>query len=842
MLIQKIKIRGAIGIKKGLGLDEIEIDFENKTGLIALSGPNGRAKTTILELMAPYRTFASRKGALRHHFFLRDSIIERWYLFNGNKYHTVQKIDSGSDRSEAFIYLNNAEKSETNGKNTEYDNYIIDLFGSQVLFYNSVFCAQGSDNFADMTTGEIKGLFVEFLRLDRLAAYEEQSKKAIRFYDEKKAVLDNEIYNIKVNIEKLSDLDFKTVKLIASNDRVDEDIKNNTLLIDEAQEKLEDLKKTKITNQINIDKVKELDEQVKKLELDQAQIKRDRIAAEDIHSLSILEIAQERQKLFPIINQKELIEKASGNLEFAKERDLHFSRIFEKILEDLATIDKELKVFDSDHLKPLREQKETLKNDEALLKLTGQAELIKLKLRQAKEKESSLLAGKRNAENDIELAGFKKDVEICKEKIAMSIDPECKSTTCPALESIKDAKKHLLVLEFSFSSKQNEVDVSIKEFETGIKTAEAFVSKYKADSLVINTDKAEREIFVQEQLDKINNEIEGVDQLVKEHTSRYLKIDSTKVFNRDSRDSYRKRIKEAEAMAGKLADLKIAESKKARLDLQENEKIEAWLETKGNFNSAFELKIKEIAKLNDETLLIDEKINLDVDQDIEVSSQFVEDKNQESKELEEIRSQNNEALAVIKNELLKKEEAEKELEIKQDIKSKLEKELTDWTYLKISCSKTGLQALEIDGAAPLITKEANSLLEMTFGLDFQIKIVTQDPESGKEVFWVMVIRGDGAEDKFENLSGGQKVWIAKALSLGMTLISKQKSGKAFATLFADEEDGALDREKAIDFIGLYRSMMQAGAFESCMYISHNPDVVAMADKVLDFSGDSLVWR
>ena len=67
------------------------------------------------------------------------------------------------------------------------------------------------------------------------------------------------------------------------------------------------------------------------------------------------------------------------------------------------------------------------------------------------------------------------------------------------------------------------------------------------------------------------------------------------------------------------------------------------------------------------------------------------------------------------------------------------------------------------------------MLEKAFGLDSQIKIVTQDPETGKEVFWIKVIREDGAEDDFGNLSGGQKVWIAKALSLGMTLVSKRNN-------------------------------------------------------------------
>ena len=56
MRLIKAKLRGFIGIKEGLGLDEVEVNFEGLEGLVALEGANGMGKTTFLENLQPYTT------------------------------------------------------------------------------------------------------------------------------------------------------------------------------------------------------------------------------------------------------------------------------------------------------------------------------------------------------------------------------------------------------------------------------------------------------------------------------------------------------------------------------------------------------------------------------------------------------------------------------------------------------------------------------------------------------------------------------------------------------------------------------------------------------------------
>ena len=64
MKLIDLKLKGFIGIQKGMGLDEIHLPLGDLSGLVALDGPNGRGKTTILENLQPFRQFASRKGGL----------------------------------------------------------------------------------------------------------------------------------------------------------------------------------------------------------------------------------------------------------------------------------------------------------------------------------------------------------------------------------------------------------------------------------------------------------------------------------------------------------------------------------------------------------------------------------------------------------------------------------------------------------------------------------------------------------------------------------------------------------------------------------------------------------
>ena len=199
MQIEKLRLKGFIGIKRGLGLDEISIDFKNIVGLIAFAGQNGLGKSTVLENLHPFNTLASRSGALFNHVGVRDAEKELLFSYNGNHYRTLIKIDCQSEKSEGFIWKDG--ESLVNGKIRDYAKYMTDLFGSSNLFFNSVFCAQNAQKLSDMTTGQLKTLFAEFLRLDRLQDYEDTAKQVINVLTGKSGQIDSNIEVLQKRME-----------------------------------------------------------------------------------------------------------------------------------------------------------------------------------------------------------------------------------------------------------------------------------------------------------------------------------------------------------------------------------------------------------------------------------------------------------------------------------------------------------------------------------------------------------------------------------------------------------------------------------------------------------------
>lgn len=181
---------------------------------------------------------------------------------------------------------------------------------------------------------------------------------------------------------------------------------------------------------------------------------------------------------------------------------------------------------------------------------------------------------------------------------------------------------------------------------------------------------------------------------------------------------------------------------------------------------------------------------------------------------------------------------QRDFETALDTQNIITAESAEWQYLKAACGKKGLQALEIDGVSPVIEAYANDLLISTFGPMNTIRFETVDDE-GKEVLNIVVMDPDGTETMLENKSGGESVWILKALRLALTLLSKEKSGRAFQTVLMDEEDGALSPANAVKFISLYRSMMDLGGFDTCFYISHKQEAVALANHRLIFGSNGV---
>ena len=185
------RVRGFIGIKKGIKRDEIFVDFDSfDDGLIALIGSNGKGKTTFFENCHPYSQLLTRKGKLQGHCFLRDSLREVIYRnpSNGHERRFLIQID-GANKSgtvKGYVFDRSNASSDwqplpgVDGNMKDYDKAVENFCGPIELFLRTAFTTQkSSKNFPDLTEateGEKKALFTNLAGIDYLQVFADGAK------------------------------------------------------------------------------------------------------------------------------------------------------------------------------------------------------------------------------------------------------------------------------------------------------------------------------------------------------------------------------------------------------------------------------------------------------------------------------------------------------------------------------------------------------------------------------------------------------------------------------------------------------------------------------------------
>lgn len=168
---------------------------------------------------------------------------------------------------------------------------------------------------------------------------------------------------------------------------------------------------------------------------------------------------------------------------------------------------------------------------------------------------------------------------------------------------------------------------------------------------------------------------------------------------------------------------------------------------------------------------------------------------------------------------------------------KVENDIANWTLLARCMSNDGLIALAIDDAGPALSSLANDLLLACYGPRFTLAIHTLlETSKGdqREGFDIVVHDGTTGESKSLGLmSGGEKTWIEACLTRAIALYLARHTGRRYTTLFTDEADGALDIERKRMFMAMKREVLRLGGYEREYFVSQTPELTAMADAVID---------
>jgi len=159
MRITRLKLVNFIGIKHGLGKNEIEIDFHktSKSKIVMLNGGNGSGKSTIISQLHPFKdSFDDRKTVI-----LEDEEgLKEIDIQDGDNFyeisHYYKKI------AQSFVKKNGVEMNENGGVKT-FNAFILSEFGLTNDYFKIGKIGSNTENFIQFTATERKQYISKFL-------------------------------------------------------------------------------------------------------------------------------------------------------------------------------------------------------------------------------------------------------------------------------------------------------------------------------------------------------------------------------------------------------------------------------------------------------------------------------------------------------------------------------------------------------------------------------------------------------------------------------------------------------------------------------------------------------
>lgn len=746
-----LNLRGAIGIYKGLKKDEVSINFDSfDSGLIALTGDNGKGKTTLIENCHPYPKMLTRKDKLQEQFRLRDSFREVVYRDRdtGRMVKCVIQVD-GETKSGSCNYF--AYDSYDGGKSWSavpgldknlkpYEEFVEATFGPLELYLRTAFITQrptkNLPDLTDATAGEKKTLFVELAGIDYLQKFSEAAND-----------------RVKANAEKVHDSEIRIQMLEGSLSRKAE-----------IETSLAESEKTAKEKQTELDG----------------------ITASGKKAREELNGAQERFNA-----EKDRLNKESG------------------LKGDVSTLESEISNIESEISRNQEAAEKRAENEkviaeyEDLQKVIAEEQKKRNAINEANSAKMSEYLQKKS-EFDEKIAEIKKNIETLTteknavEKEILKSENEIRfkerdiadiSDTCPTCGQKLPAEK---ITELN--EKRNEAKASIKILEDAISEKKNRISEIEKKTAELTQELSEFAFS-----EPVKPKREEFDASAENEVTAKL--------NAINIEKAKSELETAKTAAVRIEGLtaQIADKKKL---LENAEK------------TLCEIEAKRDATAESDFYEAQKKIDLLTEKFTSVKA-----------ELAGI----NATIEAGKKSLAEIAESEKELEKVRKEAEKAKSESVEWELASKAFGKDGIQALELDALAPGISETANRILKSGYGDRFSISIeTTRIGGSGKktkqiEDFKIMV-NDDGDVTALENKSGGESVWIKRAIYDAFAVIRRRNTGFAFLTCFQDETDGALDASAKTAYCRMLEASHEAGKLRHTIIITHSNEVRAMIEQ------------
>ncbi|MBS3912836.1 MAG: SMC family ATPase [Hydrogenophaga sp.] len=806
----KLTLTGFAGIASGRSKQTIEVDIDGMVPehakLVAIAGPNGTGKTTLIDNMHPYRIMPSRANggsvgsfSFYDHMVGGEALKELIWEHAGVRYQSSirMRATAKTKRTEAYLLVINADGTtsawsdpasglQSDGKADTYDHCIESILGKPEVFFAAQFSAQGKTPISKMTASEVKKLLAQMLRMDQVAALSAKANEVVK--------------SLRPHLSAEQEQSMRIRSSLPSEGELAEQLKQAEREVDEGSRSITELAKLiesalaeDVAIRLSLQKQTAIKAQHESLD---EQIRAARDEADRQHR----EVQERHVGEITSLDQARMDAKRSLDTAVAMESQLRTRMTAVEVL--LSRADQVARA--STRLDELRAAKQ-----KALVFIEDKAPEIK-QIAQVTGDVQKL------TEELAKLASDGKHLSaalLLNEQTSALLDEvPCKGSElagqCMLLQQANRAQAELPAQRNQLEGARKVYRIKSENRSGGERVLQAL---QQTQAAVANA---------QEDLRQIEEEIARCREVL----ALSEQVEAAKLENQKLRQDLTGVAERKQACRARMDEI---EQQRTTLKMRQDREMED-LQSR-NAKAVGRLEQMKSAL----PALVDERSQDQVHQRLEA----LHNQKRAKEHQLEVSTRRLNSIKVEQEVMARRvHEAES-----HDLCAKqIATEMSSWILLSKALSTDGVIAMSIDDAGPAVSAIANGLLEECYGGRFIITIKTQEQTSAglqRETFNVMVedtLRGE--TKPLESMSGGEKVWINECLVRALALYMSRTGDARYETLFSDESDGPLDPERKRQYMAMKRRVLEVGGYEREFLITQTPELLNMCDAVIDVTG------
>lgn len=800
----RLTLRNFIGIRSGLGLDEVTLDLTMPGNLIALTGPNGCGKTTIIDNLTPYRFLASRASSYSpggfsyydHTYGVAQKIL-RWehegHVYESNivikgatktktqECYLHQVVTAAVGNGEVLQPVTLPDGTTSDGKAAVYDRCVEHLLGSPELYYTATFSCQGRRTLADYTNGDIKALMSELLNLDTVLALGQQSNDVVRAARNQLVVL-RERANDAANVETLRGQVALTIaevetQLVYFNDAREQ----RSTVLAQMNKRLAEAQAGAAAQADTIRRAATLNEQKAAI---QRRLTEDLKAHDDAARAAAAEILQAKHAAKDHLRSADAHITATND-RIERGRELIASR---EEVEQRIAVRKQIAEVELPAARAALAEAE---------KIDADIRAAEAAIETARATLNLINQGGKAVQNTYD--GLCARAKLVDEVPCHGTDLQGK---CKLLAEAVTARAGIPATQAELEAKRAERATARTQLDAAVAARVEMTAK---DTAALAAEVR--------RLEALERAAAGLETKLEQIDAAQLQLDAD-----------RQALAQLQEAAARLAaDLLLADSRQDEAQTIAEKRTEQIRATADDELSILQAELDALPPTDAEGL-----------RKAEAAAQVALEALAET---ERQITEQHARLATLNERARYLEEEAKALAADVERARKMEDEVAQWTLLSKALGPDGIVALCIDDAGPTLTTYCNDLLSACYGPRFSVAIQTQrETKDGtlRETFDIIVYDAErGDEKSIRDVSGGERIWINECMTRAIALYQAEASGRRYGCLFADESDGALDTEKKRQYASMKRRVIEIGGYTREIYISHSPEVREAADAVIN---------